>query len=144
MFSQLSLLSTHINSFLFSFSANQDIKVDQRIIDMVRDSYSEDKSISDEVITRPKSSSFMSRSGSFTTKGSKDKGDKGIAVKKQDNDEKEKENTKDEKSLQQFNKNVSHKWLFNAYFRKASHFAMVCVILQTASCSVSRLDHKKA
>ena len=73
---------------------------------MVRDSYSEDKSVSDDVIQRPKSSSFMSRSGSFTAKGSKDKG---VAVKKQDNDEKEKEYTKEEKSVQQFNKNVSHK-----------------------------------
>ena len=86
---------------------------------MVRDSYSEDRSTSDDVTTRPRVSSFMSRSGSFTTKGSKDKGDKGVAVKKQDNDEKEKENAKEEKSFQQFNKSVSHKWLFNAYFKKS-------------------------
>ena len=42
----------------------------------------------------------MARSGSFTTKG-KDKG----TVKS--NDEKEKDNSKDERSFQQFNKNVS-------------------------------------
>lgn len=87
------------------FSANEDVHVDQRVIDMVRDSYSEDKTISDDIPQRPKSSSFMYRSGSFTTKTSKDKG---AAVKKQDADEKEKESARDEKSFQQFNKNVSH------------------------------------
>ena len=86
------------------FSANEDFQVDQRIIDMVRDSYSEDKSGSDEVTQRPKSSSFMSRSGSFTMKGK----DKGGLIRKQDNDDKEKDSTKDDKSLQQFNKNVSY------------------------------------
>lgn len=65
---------------------------------IVRDSYAEDKGNIDE--PRPKSSSFMARSGSFTTKG-KDKG----PVK--NNDEKEKDNPKDERTFQQFNKNVS-------------------------------------
>lgn len=65
---------------------------------IVRDSYVEDKGNVDE--PRPKSSSFMARSGSFTTKG-KDKG----PVKS--NDEKEKDNPKDERTFQQFNKNVS-------------------------------------
>lgn len=94
----------HLYGFCL-FSANEDVHVDQRVIDMVRDSYSEDKTISDDIPQRPKSSSFMYRSGSFTTKTSKDKG---AAVKKQDADEKEKESARDEKSFQQFNKNVSH------------------------------------
>ena len=83
---------------MFSSSANEDFKVDERVINIVRDSYAEDKSNADD--PRPKSSSFMARSGSFTTKG-KDKG----TVKS--NDEKEKDNSKDERSFQQFNKNVS-------------------------------------
>ena len=85
---------------MFSSSANEDFKVDERVINIVRDSYTEDKSNTDDTTPRPKSSSFMARSGSFTTKG-KDKG----FVKS--NEEKEKENSKDEKIFQQFNKNVS-------------------------------------
>ena len=83
---------------MVSSSANEDIKVDERVINIVRDSYTEDKGYADE--PRPKSSSFMARSGSFTTKG-KDKG----TVK--NNDEKEKDNSKDERTIQQFNKSVS-------------------------------------
>ena len=83
---------------MFSSSANEDFKVDERVINIVRDSYAEDKSNADD--PRPKSSSFMARSGSFTTKG-KDKG----TVKS--TDEKEKDNSKDERAFQQFNKNVS-------------------------------------
>ncbi|XP_068700278.1 pleckstrin homology domain-containing family G member 5-like isoform X4 [Montipora foliosa] len=82
--------------------ANEDFKVDQRIIDMARDSY-EDKSVSEDVVQRPKSSSFMSRSGSFTAKNSKEKGG---GVKKQESEEKGMENSKEEKSSQQFNKNT--------------------------------------
>jgi len=88
---------------MFSSSANEDFKVDERVINIVRDSYAEDKGNADE--SRAKNSSFTVRSGSFTTK-SKDKG----LVKS--NDEKEKENSKDEKTLQQFNKNVSSLFVF--------------------------------
>ena len=83
---------------MFSSSANEDFKVDERVINIVRDSYAEDKGNAEE--PRPKSSTFTVRSSSFTTK-SKDK----AMVKS--NDEKEKENSKDERTLQQFNKNVS-------------------------------------
>ena len=83
---------------MFSSSANEDFKVDERVINIVRDSYAEDKSNAND--PRPKSYSFTTRSGSFTTKG-KDKG----MVKS--NDEKEKDNSKDERIFQQFNKNVS-------------------------------------
>lgn len=51
----------------------------------------------------------MARSGSFTTKG-KDKG----PVKS--NDEKEKDNSKDERTFQQFNKNVSSLFVFITVF----------------------------
>lgn len=85
------------------------MKVDQRIIDMVS---------VEEGMTRPKSSSFLHRSGSFTTKGSKDKGG---TVKKAENEDKD--SGKEDKLLQQFNKTVSnivtglnpkscHKWLW--------------------------------
>ena len=84
-----------------SFSANEDFKVDQRIIDIARD----EKTVSEDVMSRPKSSSFMSRPGSFTTKITKDKGG---SVRKQESEENEKEGNKDEKLFQQFNKNVSH------------------------------------
>ncbi|XP_078373411.1 uncharacterized protein LOC144657010 isoform X4 [Oculina patagonica] len=77
--------------------ANEDFKVDERVINIVRDA--DDKSNADETAPRPKSSSFMARSGSFTTKG-KDKNN----VKS--NEEKEKENSKDDKIYQQFNKNT--------------------------------------
>ncbi|XP_073248513.1 uncharacterized protein [Porites lutea] len=70
--------------------ANADMKVDQRIIDMVS---------VEEGMTRPKSSSFLHRSGSFTTKGSKDKGG---TVKKAENEDKD--SGKEDKLLQQFNK----------------------------------------
>lgn len=83
---------------MFFSSANEDFKVDERVINIVRDA--EDKSNADDSAPRPKSSSFMARSGSFTTKG-KDKNN----VKS--NEEKEKDNSKDEKIYQQFNKNVS-------------------------------------
>ena len=72
------------------------MNVDQRIIDMVS---------MEEGMRRPKSSSFLHRSGSFTTKGSKDKGG---TLKKAENDDKDRESGKEEKSLQQFNKNVSN------------------------------------
>ena len=72
------------------------MKVDQRIIDMVS---------VEEGMTRPKSSSFLHRSGSFTTKGSKDKGG---TLKKTENDDKDRESGKEDKLLQQFNKNVSN------------------------------------
>ena len=78
-------------------SANEDVKVDERVINIVRNSYAEDKNNPDE-LTRPKSASFLSRSGSFTTKG-KDK-DK-AAMKKQEYDDRDKE--KDSQLL----KNVS-------------------------------------
>ena len=91
---------------MFLFLANEDFKGDERVINIMRDSYAEDKSSADETTSRPKSSSFMARSGSFTTKV-KDKG----SVKKQD-DDKEKENSKDDKLLQQFNKNVSFDHFF--------------------------------
>jgi len=83
---------------MFSSSANEDFKVDERVINIVRDSYAEDKSNADD--PRPRTSSFMARSGSFTTKGK----DKGTG---KSNDEKEKDNSKDERVFQQFNKNVS-------------------------------------
>ena len=71
---------------------------------MVRDSYSDDKNSSDEVTTRPKSSSFLTRSGSFTSKSGKDRGG---TVRKLDSDDKDKEGTNNDKSFQQFNKTVS-------------------------------------
>ena len=83
------------NTLFFSL-ANADMKVDQRIIDMVS---------VEEGMTRPKSSSFLHRSGSFTTKGSKDKGG---TLKKAENDDKDRESGKEDKLLQQFNKNVSN------------------------------------
>lgn len=79
--------------------ANEDFKVDQRIIDIARD----EKTVSEDVVSRPKSSSFMSRPGSFTTKITKDKGG---SVRKQESEENEKEGNKEEKSFQQFNKNT--------------------------------------
>ena len=84
---------------MFLSSANEDFKVDERVINIVRDSYSEDKSNADDTAPRPKSSSFMARTGSFTTK-IKDKG----SLKR--DDDKEKDSSKDDKLLQQFNKNV--------------------------------------
>lgn len=84
-----------------SFSANEDFKVDQRIIDIARD----EKTMSEDVVSRPKSSSFISRPGSFTAKANKDKGG---SVRKQESEENEKESYKDEKPFQQFNKNVSN------------------------------------
>ena len=84
-----------------SFSANEDFKVDQRIIDIARD----EKTMSEDVMSRPKSSSFISRPGSFTTKTNQDKGG---SVRKQESEENEKKSYKDEKPFQQFNKNVSH------------------------------------
>ncbi|KAK2551185.1 Pleckstrin homology domain-containing family G member 5 [Acropora cervicornis] len=79
--------------------ANEDFKVDQRIIDIARD----EKTVSEDVMSRPKSSSFMSRPGSFTTKTTKDKGG---SVRKQESEENEKEGNKEEKLFQQFNKNT--------------------------------------
>ena len=83
------------------FSANEDFKGDERVINIMRDSYAEEKNNSDETPTRPKSSSFLTRSGSFTTKG-KEKGN----TRRLD-DDRERENSRDDKLLQQFNKNVS-------------------------------------
>ena len=87
---------------MHSSSANEDFKVDERVINIVRDSYADDKSnTANETTTRPKSSSFMARSGSFTTKGK----DKSIV---KSNEEKDKDDSKEEKNFQQFNKNVSY------------------------------------
>ena len=83
------------------FSANEDFKGDERVINIMRDSYAEEKNNSDETPTRLKSSSFLTRSGSFTTKG-KEKGN----TRRLD-DDRERENSRDDKLLQQFNKNVS-------------------------------------
>ena len=83
------------------------MKVDQRIIDMVS---------VEEGMTRPKSSSFLHRSGSFTTKGSKDKGG---TLKKAENDDKDRESGKEDKLLQQFNKNVSN--IVNGLNPKSCH-----------------------
>lgn len=80
--------------------ANEDFEGDERVINIMRDSYAEDKSNSDETPTRPKSSSFLTRSGSFTTKG-KDK-----SVIRRFDDDREKENSKDDKLLQQLNKST--------------------------------------
>lgn len=73
---------------MFFFLVNEDFKVDERVKNIVRDLYVEDKGNVDEF--RLKSFFFMVRFGLFITKGK----DKGLV---KSNDEKEKDNFKDER-----------------------------------------------
>lgn len=75
------------------FLVNEDFKGDERVINIMRDLYVEEKNNLDEIFIRSKSLFFLTRFGFFIIKG-KEKGN----IRRFD-DDRERENLRDDKFL---------------------------------------------